>query len=278
MASDSLFLEWFPQWLLDLAQRHNAVIFSPNYRFIPEATTLDVFDDIEDFWTWVHSPALADLLSSGPAPTQLDLSRIITAGDSAGGLLSITLALSHPDEIRACTAAYPMLDMRAPHYSTATDDAVFIGVPRFPESTVTEHLEKMKPEDAALPAFPPARIPFLAATFQHGRALEIYERGTENSPRKGLLFPIERLDSEGAKLPRGGVSIVHGVSDRAVPVEGSKKFVEKARELMKGKQGGDKVVLVVREGDHGFDGEANLDDEWLRDALKAAVETWLESR
>lgn len=276
MAGDSLYLDWFPQWLLDLAQRHFAVILSPNYRFLPEATSLDILDDIEDFWTWLHSSELADLLSSGPAPTQLDLSRIITAGDSAGGLLSILLALSHPDEIRAATAAYPMLDLRSPHYSTATDKTVFSGAPRYPASMVTEHLEKMRPEDAASPAFPPARFPLLMATFQYGRVLEFYERGSENSPRRGLLFPIERLESEGAKLPRGGVSIIHGVSDCVVPVEGSKNFVEKAREVMKGKQGGDKVVLALQEGDHGFDAGAKLDDEWLRDALKAAVEVWLE--
>lgn len=41
----------------------------------------------------------------------------MTAGDSAGGYLSLHLGLSHPNEIRAVTAAYPLVDAASPHFT-----------------------------------------------------------------------------------------------------------------------------------------------------------------
>lgn len=242
---------------------------------MPEATGLDILEDVEDFWSWLHSSPLAETLKNHESQTALDLSRIMTAGDSAGGLLSIYLALSHPDEIRAGTAAYPMVDMHEPDYYTPQYRQMF-NSPVLPVSVITDHLAKMKPEDAALTYPPPERFPLCVAAFQHGKVLEFYERGAENSPRKDDLFLVERLEKEGTKLPRGGILILHGKEDSVVPVRGSEKFIAKAREVMKGKQGGDKLVLALRPGDHGFDGDTTLDAEWLKEALEPAVEAWLE--
>lgn len=275
IAGDSLFLDWFPPWLLQLAERNSAVIVSPNYRFLPEATGLDILDDVEDFWSWLHSPSFAEILKSHESKTELDLSRIITAGDSAGGLLSIYLALSHPDEISAGTGSYPMVDMHDPNFHTSQLREMF-GMPVLPTSILTDHLAKMKPEDAAVTYFPPARFELFTVIFQRGRVLEFYERDSENSPQRDILFQIERLEKEGAKLPRGGICILHGTEDPIVPVRGSERFIAKAREVMKGKQGGDKLVLALRPGEHGFDGDAKLDDQWLKDALEHVVKAWLE--
>jgi hypothetical protein len=74
-------MEWFPQWVLDLAKKHNAVIATANYRLLPEATSLEIYEDIEGFWSWLHSPEVEVLLSSCPSPAKLDLDRIITAGE-----------------------------------------------------------------------------------------------------------------------------------------------------------------------------------------------------
>jgi hypothetical protein len=59
-------------------------------------------------------------------------------------------------------------------------------------------------------------------------------------------------------------------------VEQSEKFIAKAWEVMKGKSGSDKIILTLQEGDHGFDVEVLLKQEWLSSHLKIAVEAWLE--
>ncbi|OQD69117.1 hypothetical protein PENPOL_c002G00354 [Penicillium polonicum] len=273
MAGDSMLLEWFPIWLLELAKKHNAIIVSPNYRLLPEASSLELFDDIEDFWTWLHSSTVTSLLASQPTPSEVDLGHILTVGDSAGGLLCICLTLAHPDEIRAAITSYPLVDIASPHFTEKRTIPIMGEI--FPEEPVTQHLAQMKPGDIVSGALAPARLPLMFSATQHGYLHKFYNRDTEEDPRRELRYPFERLDQPGAQLPRGGISLLHGIQDSVVPVDGSEKFVAKAREIFKGKPGGDKISLTVRDGEHGFDYEVHL-DSWLGEAIQVAVESWLE--
>ena len=271
MTGDSLFLDWLPQWLLDLAQKHGAVIASPNYRLMPEATTQDVYTDVEDFWSWLHSSAAANLLLQHK--TELDLTRILTAGESAGGLLSIALSLSHPEQIRACTAAYPCVDLMSDHFTTAKETPL-MGI-FMPESAVTDHVAQIVPGAIESSAFPPVRLDLMLGAIQNGQFIELYERGTGGADRV-LRYPFEKLDQKDVKIPTGGIAIIHGKQDDIVPPEGSERFVAKARGATQGRPGGDKIVLTTQEGGHGFDGMTELKEGWLLDTLKSAVDAWLE--
>ncbi|PWY96527.1 alpha/beta-hydrolase [Aspergillus sclerotioniger CBS 115572] len=278
ITGDSLFMEWFPQYLFDIAKEHNAVIVSPNYRLMPEATSLEFFDDIEDFWVWLHSSTVAELLSSGPTPTELDLSRIITAGESAGGTLSICLALAHPEEIRAGTASYPGLIRTAPEISPEQTEAPRLSglSPDEANRLVNEAIKRANQGEIRSSAMVPYRLDLMLAAIETGRNFELYERGTEKDPRRTLRHPIERLDEPDLKFPRGGLSIRHGLEDNIVPPEISQIFVDKARAVMKGKPGGDKIVLTLQPGGHGFENDTRGDEEWLQENLQSAIEAWLE--
>ncbi|KAF9894513.1 hypothetical protein FE257_006397 [Aspergillus nanangensis] len=274
ITGDSLTMEWFPQWLIDLAQKHNAIIASANYRLMPESTSLDIFDDVEDFWTWLHSSTVAKLLASRPTPTSLDLTRILTAGESAGGLLSVCLALSHPDEIRAATASYPCVDMASTHFSTPSPIPPVMDPP-ITASFVGDFLAQIQPGTVRSSAAIPDRFDLMIAAIYFGNMTALYERGVEEASKRALRYPIEYFDQADAKLPVGGVSILQGIEDEIVPMDGPEKFVAKAREVMRGKPGGDKIVLTLREGAHGFDGEVSLSEKWIQDHLRVAVDAWL---
>ncbi|KAE8335721.1 hypothetical protein BDV24DRAFT_179091 [Aspergillus arachidicola] len=273
ITGDSLSMEWFPQWLLDLAKKHNAVIASANYRLLPEATSLDIFEDVEYFWTWLHSSEVEELLSSCVNPTKLDLDRIITAGESAGGLLSVSLALAHPDEIRAATASYPCLDMASAHYSAP--NPVPMTNPPIPELLIDETLAQVKPGAIRSSALLPDRLDLGLAAIHYGRFTQLYERGIGSSHHRDLRYPLERLDQPEAKIPRGGIAIIQGLQDHIVPAEGNQRFAEKGREVMKGKPGADKIILTLREGSHGLDIPTRLEEGWMQEHLEAAVEAWL---
>ncbi|KAJ5101270.1 hypothetical protein NUU61_003492, partial [Penicillium alfredii] len=120
------------------------------------------------------------------------------------------------------------------------------------------------------------RIRLQSAISQHKRGPELYARDSENSPCRGRLFQLARLDQPDTKLPRGGLVIMHGVDDGMVVPLASERFVEKARATMQGRQGGKTIVLSLRPGDHGFDVNSSLEDEWLKEALKTAVERSVE--
>jgi len=198
----------------------------------------------------------------------------MTAGDSAGGLLGISLAMSHPDEIRAATAAYPCLDMGSSDFSERRKTPLS-GV-SVPESEVTDYLNSLQPGAVVSSVPMPERMSLMISAIEYGKLAEIYERGMEKSPHRERRYPMERLDQADVQIHRGGITILHGNQDSVVPVGGSERFVAKARKVLLGKPGGDKVVLVRRDGDHGFDSETSLEEPWLADALKAAVSTWLE--
>lgn len=136
----------------------------------------------------------------------------------------------------------------------------------------------------------PSYIPLMLAVIEHGILGEWYTRGLgESSSKSGtetrrLLSPIQRLDDPGVQIPRGGVYVIQGRQDSVVPAHHSEPFVARAREVAGGAGGGNtdsqqngKVVLVLRDGEHGFDAEERYEEGgWVQEALGAAVEAWLE--
>ncbi|KAJ5963181.1 hypothetical protein N7481_013486 [Penicillium waksmanii] len=248
---DSLFMLFFPHWLSDLATKHNAIIVSPNYRLLPEATSPEIYADIEDFWTWLHSSEFSAILSSHSVPTEADLTRILTAGDSAGGLLSIYTALSHPRAIRAATASYPMIEPGA--FSSARVHPPFGH--STPESVYEEYMASVELGSVKSSWSVPESLTFMLAAGEYGHL-------------SGFL----RV--RGVEFPKGGIAVIHGRQDSLVPIGDVEGFVEKAQGLGLGGPG---VTLTVRDGEHGFDGDLRFDEEeWMQEAFEGAVAAWLE--
>lgn len=320
---DSLFPGFWSQWLSDLALRHNAIIISPNYRLLPQATGLDIYHDIEDFWAWLQSPTspIHGLLAAHSNPTELDLTRILLAGESAGGLLSINTALAHAPDIRAATALYPCVDMLSSDFSSPRPDSLLPFGQRTPLSVVDEYLALIDPNTPVSSTDTPSLIPLMLAVIEHGILGEWYTRGLDkpNSNSKSesessrLLFPIQRLEDPGVQIPRGGVYIIQGAQDSVVPAHHSVPFVERAHQVAAAaaaaptpsgthagadttrgldqsgplsaaggwntdSQQNGNVVLVFRDGEHGFDSEERYEDGgWVKEALGPAVEAWLEA-
>jgi acetyl esterase/lipase len=264
-------MDFWSHWLSDLAINENAIIISPNYRLLPSVTSTQIYEDIEDFWTWVHSSALTDLLAAHSTPTEADLTRILSAGESAGGLLSIYLALAH--EIRACTAAYPCVDPSSEAFTKPRTELPF-GVHQT-ESLIQETIDSIPAGVHESSVETQARLGFMLALVEYGILGELYERGTGGLERE-VRYPGVRLESAGVKAPVGGFAIIHGRQDSVVPVEESEVFVKRAREVFKGTPGGEKVVLTVRDGEHGFDADVRYEESWLRDTFEGAVRAWLE--
>lgn len=266
-------MDFWPHWLSDLALAHNAIIISPNYRLMPEGTSAQIYEDVEDFWSWLHSPSLAKLLAAHSPPTEVDLDRILTAGESAGGLLSVYLALSHPTDIRAATAAYPAVDLGSDDYRLPRASPCFGN--HVPESAIQAEESAAKIGTAESSITKESRLVYMLAALEHGALHEVYERGAEGVPRE-VLYPMVKLEEPGLKIPVGGIAVIQGRQDSVVPVGGVEKFVEKAREVTRGKAGNEGVVLTVRDGEHGFDAGVRYSEEWLRDTVKFAVDAWMK--
>ncbi|KAE8405507.1 alpha/beta-hydrolase [Aspergillus pseudonomiae] len=271
--ADSLYADWFPRWLLELSVTYNAIIVSANYRLLPEATGLEILEDVDDFWSWLHSDKSKDLLAAQDSPIELDLNRVLAAGDSAGGLLSIYLTLSYPDQLRAGTATYPQLSWDDPPLYPPQRSSLS---PYVPESVIEEYIANIKPGDVVSSDPELRRATLGSALSQHRRSRGFYLRDSETSPRRNRLSQLARLDLPDTRLPRGGLVILHGIEDDDVLSKVSERFVDKAREVLRGRQGIDKLVLSLQPGGHGFDVDVPLAEGWLSSALKGALDAWLE--
>lgn len=243
---------------------------------LPESSGVEILADVDDFWQFLRTEQTESLLSSLPTPLSLDLDRVITTGESAGGFLSVYLSLTFPDEIRAAVAQYPMFNQEGPveDSSTSHDAAPNSGPPK---EVVTDHVANMNPDEIVSSDTSDSRFVLGIAAVAHGKLLEFLERDSDVSPiHRDRLSQIGRLDNADTRLPRGGLVVLHGKEDPVVPASLSERFVRIAREKLHGRQGADNIVLSIQKGEHGFDNPVHLEEEWLQEALKKALSTWLE--
>lgn len=272
ITADSMFPDFFGGWLLELASRNRAIIVSANYRLLPESNVSDILEDVEDLWTWVHLslPSFLNTISGGAVAC--DPTQILTTGESAGGYLAVQLALNHPKEVRTFFAQYPMLDMKSRWFTESFEKSIF-GAPQLPKTIIQDHLTKIRAQEAAPgngkivvsadPRF--ERGPLMFCMIQHGLFKDYFD---VNERR---LFPIDRIE-DGDKLPPAGGLIWHGEQDSVVPVEGSILFSN----IVNKHNPDANLKLIVRPGDHGFDGAAKLSDEWMERAVGPYVAAWLK--
>ncbi|KAG4293379.1 hypothetical protein FPRO06_12867 [Fusarium proliferatum] len=171
--------------------------------------------------------------------------------DIESGYLAIQLALRHPTAFRAVIASYPMIDMRSDHFCKAYPKRMG-QYPQISYEIVSQHLKQLpdgpQPSTRAISNLPIAMV-------QHGTYTGFF--GDQRS-----LFPIEYLeDNPQLALELPFIWLHHGNNDSEVPIEGSRKFVAKLRELNPKA----KLRYTELEGaEHGFWSEINLiqSGEW----------------
>lgn len=150
--------------MLQLAERRSAVIVSPCYRLLPEATGSDILEDISDFWAWVCK-GLQKVVSAKWRHLSLDLNRVAAAGQGSGGVLALQSAFLWPEiSVRTIIAQHCALD---------PESAAFNPRPRqvHPELDryVSECLARVRPGTFRISSPFPEYFELLHAVFQTGR-------------------------------------------------------------------------------------------------------------
>ena len=165
------------------------------------------------------------------------------------------------DSIKAVVGLYPQLDMRDRFFNTKFEKPLFAGMPMLPTEVVDKHVAAMSPGAVVTSAYPPSRLALACSMVQNGRVMEFLGEAKE-------LFPVEMVamvDSMPAVL------VLHGSEDTAVPVAGSKRFVE----ALKRRLPESAASLDVRPEGHGFDVDASLNEEWLKEDVEFITRYWL---
>lgn len=160
-----------------------------------------------------------------------------------------------------------MLDVSSDYYNKSYEKSV-VGVPNFPNSIVDSFIRSIPP---ITEADPPTRLDLAFAIVQNGRFREFLGDEPE-------LFTLDRLRNGGLRPGSSGETllppmyILHGRHDTAVPVGGTMDFLKLLRKV----DPETRVHTVIRDGEHGFDATASVNDGWMREGLDFVAGAWLE--
>jgi acetyl esterase/lipase len=102
----------FPLWLANACFRRGWVFVSANYRLIPESNAHEILEDLKDAHNYVRTGLRQRL------PYDIDLSRIVFAGNSAGGYCALLAASQLKPSPKAVLAVYPVADPSSDRYVT----------------------------------------------------------------------------------------------------------------------------------------------------------------
>jgi len=131
--------------VLELAEAEGAIVASPAYRLMPEATGADILADIHDFWRWVTSAPFASAVAARWPGLSVDTSRTAATGESAGGYLALQSAFQFQGEarLRIVLAQYPSMFPDILDGHLAHGDAA--GVPPDADALLRSYLTSIKP-------------------------------------------------------------------------------------------------------------------------------------
>ncbi|KAH7392776.1 Alpha/Beta hydrolase protein [Pyrenochaeta sp. MPI-SDFR-AT-0127] len=261
ITGDALYPDWFANYLVNFIHRTNAIAVLPNYRLVPEHSGDDILEDVTDLWKWIDEK-LAEFITPLQPSIELDFTRVLVGGDSAGGWTALHSVLMLPEgKIKAMLLQYPMTK-RLPD----ADRPFPLGESAPPISLIDEHIASIPFQSVISSAIPPARFDLCDALAVH------YNRWEERFGTGRHLHPINALEEADFFVP---TLILHGAQDADVSLADCKQFVDKVGKVL-GREAQNSVSLVVVDGEHGFDSELVENDTlWLKEKLEWIEQIWL---
>lgn len=252
---------------------------NPDYRLLPESSGLDILEDLQHLFEWVHS-SLASHLSALPSHPGItpNLDRILVTGESAGGYMAlqslILASRSHPP-IAAVIAHYPMIDLRERFYSEKYPKRIYGEEcdPKDSPEALQAYLDAIRPGQVVTERVPrDTELDLYKAMLYEGKYTAVLTKGSSPS-EESKLFPRENLarispSDRGRQAP---LWIFHGKADSVVPARGTEVFV---RELKAQYPDWDVLVQFEEDAEHGFDAEANKDTPWVEEGLQWVAKYW----
>ncbi|KXX75850.1 Tuliposide A-converting enzyme 2, chloroplastic [Madurella mycetomatis] len=255
-------------WIRDLAYSAGAILLSPAYRLVPESKAVDSLTDVADFWAWLHhhDRPLSSVIHPLLSHVTPDFSRVATVGESAGGFLALqsALAFNGTAKLRAAIVQYGAIFSDVEAWNP--DPAVGVDRSGF-EEVVRGYVRGLKEGEIQVSAPWPEKAELVLAALQGGFMREL--SGDDPEGRMTLEYAITRVKEEGSLVPP--IWFIQGSEDTLVAKEAMDEVVERLKREVEGVQ----VKYTIREGDHGFDVGARLEDDWVAEGVEWVNGFWL---
>jgi len=102
-----------PRQLLDLCRKEGIVLVSLDYRLAPEVILPAIIEDVEDAFRWLHE--------QGPQLLHIDPDRVVVAGGSAGGYLTLMTGFRIKPRPTALVSYWGYGDVDGPWYTQPSE-------------------------------------------------------------------------------------------------------------------------------------------------------------
>ena len=228
------------------------VIVSIDYRLAPESKLPDIIEDIQDAWRWVRT--------EGSKRFDIDADRIVTAGGSAGGYLTLMTGFCLDPRPRALVSYFGYGDITTPWYSQPDEF--------YRRQPLVSKEEAYRSVGTSILSEPPARSQrgrFYLYCRQNGIwPNEVAGHNPHTEPRWFDRYcPIRNVT---AKYPP--TLLIHGTEDTDVPYAESKNMAAKLKEI-----GVEHEFLTVAGAGHGLKGGKPEEVAQVADRAVAFVRT-----
>ncbi|KAH8802446.1 putative polyketide synthase [Xylogone sp. PMI_703] len=264
VVGDRMYEGWLPPWLLDLCLLNSAILISPDYRLLPEATTAEVLSDVEDFWKWLHNslPTLTATWNASP-----DTSRLACTGQSSGGYLAVQSALVFPHltQIKLIVSMGSPLYTNFPHYRIPSPRRILGKLPPPPwkaEKIVRSYIKNLQPGAIRTSGDAVEMWEFLTCVLQQA----YLPRWLGSNGRDD--WEIMELLAKADEFPP--IWIIQGANDSVVLPICSTGFVEGLKQSLPDVP----LLLTFQPGDHAFEVKHSVDDEWVQKGFQFVGKYW----
>ncbi|KAK3322721.1 Alpha/Beta hydrolase protein [Apodospora peruviana] len=247
--------ELTPLWLLQFAESRGAIVISPCYRLLPEATGTDILDDIKDFWDWLYR-RLGSAVSEKWTGVSIDLGRIAVAGEGAGGTLALQSGLLWPQVgIKVVMVHSGALDPDStafnPRQAQACEDE---------DRFVTEYLKGIKRGTFRVSSPFPEHLELVQAAINTGRIRELLGNDEwmhiRSNLRKAKAVPA--------------IWITQGADDSFTPKQCANGLVDEIRVAHPNTP----LLYSLQPGVHAFEIKQELTEAWLQEGLRFVEQYW----
>jgi acetyl esterase/lipase len=237
-------------FLLAFAEAEGCAVVSVDYRLAPETKLPDIISDIEEAFPW--------LAGDGAKQFHLDPRRIVVAGASAGGYLTLVTGYRVRPKPKALVALYGFGDLVGDWSSK-------------PNPYPSYNLRKISREEAesqtdgTIISDSDARKGDGGLIYMYYRQNGLWPEEVSGFPRSTVankIAPFEPIRNVTRNWPP--TLLIHGTRDTDVPYEQSGLMAKKFKQ-----KGVPFTLIPIENGEHGFEGG---DPQKIRDAYKAMRE------
>jgi acetyl esterase/lipase len=237
-------------FLLAFAEAEGCAVVSVDYRLAPETKLPDIISDIEEAFRW--------LAGDGAKQFHLDPRRIVVAGASAGGYLTLVTGYRVRPKPKALVALYGFGDLVGDWSSK-------------PNPYPSYNLRKISREEAesqtdgTIISDSDARKGDGGLIYMYYRQNGLWPEEVSGFPRSTVankIAPFEPIRNVTRNWPP--TLLIHGTRDTDVPYEQSGLMAKKFKQ-----KGVPFTLIPIENGEHGFEGG---DPQKIRDAYKAMRE------